>query len=86
MPIQFLYSNAVHGAEGPIPQPHAGPTLPPAQRRTPRPGTTGTPVQPPTDPKAGLDWIEKEWTKLPDAVKQQILKLIEASTSNPAPR
>lgn len=82
IPVQFLYSNAIQGPEGPLPQPRAGAPLPPAQRRTPRPGA---PVTPP-NPNAGLDWIEKEWARLPEAVKLQILKLIEASTSSPAPR
>lgn len=93
VPVQLLYSNAVHGPEGPIPQPHAGPTLPPAKRRTSPPGTT--PIKPnpspnpnptpPANPNEGLQRVEQEWSRLPDAVKQQILELINTNVqSHPA--
>lgn len=36
IPVQFLYSNAVHGAEGPIAKPHAKPTPASKKKSSPR--------------------------------------------------
>lgn len=82
VPVQLLYSNGAHGPEGPIAQPYSGAPLPPAKRRTPRPGSNGgtpTPNPNPSGPDPWLQYIDKEWSQLPDAVKKQVIQLIQQS-------
>lgn len=80
VPVQLLYSNEAHGPEGPIAQPYSGAPLPPAKRRTPRPGSSGgTPTPNPSGPDPWLQYIDKEWSQLPDAVKKQVIQLIQQS-------
>lgn len=97
VPIQLIYSNAVHGPEGPIATPHRGSPLPPARRRLNPNGSSGTgpvnPPQPPPRPRPSpgqpdptLQWIESEWDHLPERVKQQVLHLIEDSTNEFPPQ
>lgn len=85
VPVQLLYSNAVHGPEGPIERPHRGPVLQQPTRRKPAGGTPSTP-QPPKPkepppsgppPETALDWINREWGILPNSVRSQILQLVE---------
>ncbi len=79
IPVQLLYSNAVHGPEGPLTQPRSGSALPPAKRRTPRPGgSTPTPSNP-SGPDPLLQYIDSEWSKLPAAVKEQVIQLIKGA-------
>ena len=86
VPIQYQYSNAVHGPEGPIPVPHSGRPLPPPSNPKPPPGTTPSP-QPnngntgntPAAPVNGLDLLNKRWNKLPPEVQQQILQLLQGA-------
>lgn len=99
VPVQLLYSNAVHGPEGPIAKPYSGNPLPPAQRRTtwppstskptpsPAPGPTPAPQpKPPQGADPDLDWLNTEWQLLPADVKMRILKLIEDTIrQQPAP-
>jgi len=81
VPVQLLYSNAVHGPEGPIVAPHKGSPLPAAKRKTPRPGGgTPTPSQP-SGPDPLLQTVNDEWSRLPDAVKRQVLQLIQQALS-----
>lgn len=93
VPVQLMYSNAVHGPEGPIAQPHKGSPLPvpeatvPPWGSTPGPTPDPTPDPAPTDPPPqtadpGLEWIRKEWHNLPDSLKQRILELIRQSQAN----
>ncbi len=87
VPVQLMYSNAVHGPEGPLAKPYGGSPLPPAKRKTPKPGTTGgTPGPTPTPTPSGSDpwlqYIDKEWSQLPDAVKAQVIKLIQSAASS----
>lgn len=82
VPVQLIYSNAVHGPEGPIVRPYNGSPLPPAQRRTPRPGSsTPTPPSTPSGPDPLLQTINDEWSKLPDAVKRQVIQLIQQAVN-----
>lgn len=83
IPVQLLYSNAIHGPEGPLARPYAGSPLPPAQRKTPRPGSS-MPSQPPSNsgPDPWLQYIDKEWSQLPDSVKAQVIKLIQQAANS----
>ena len=74
VPIQLIYSNAVHGPEGPIAQPHGG-VAPPV---TPAPRPPSTPSPPPTagnDPD--LNRVIKSWPVLPQQVKTAVLSVID---------
>lgn len=95
VPVQFMYSNAVHGPEGPIAQPHAGSPLPVPPATVPPWGSSPGPAPDPTpdpDPEPndpppqtadpGLEWIRKEWANLPDSLKKRILEMIQQSQAN----
>lgn len=81
VPVQLMYSNAVHGPEGPLAKPYSGNPLPPAKRKTPRPGGGSTPTPNPSGPDPLLQTVNDEWSKLPDAVKRQVLQLIQQALS-----
>ncbi len=78
VPVQFLYSNAVHGPEGPITRPHRGSPLPiPPAPSSPPPSSPPNTTPPPDPSNGGLDIIKQEWDQLPAAIRQQILRLVE---------
>ena len=88
VPVQLMYSNDVHGTEGPISKPYKGNPLP-MSPPIPVPGSS-TPSPPPSQPNspppqtppghdAELDMINSAWDHLPDSVRMQILKLIKNS-------
>ncbi len=77
VPVQFLYSNAVHGPEGPITVPHRGSPLPIPPVPGSTPGSSPNTTPPPGPSNGGLDIIKQEWDQLPEAIKQQILRLVE---------
>jgi len=78
VPVQFNYSNAVHGPEGPIDYPHG---MEPSNNPNPRP-PTNPPNNPQTQP-GGSNGLPPEvmrmisnWDQLEDYVKKAILKLL----------
>lgn len=88
VPIQFQYSNAVHGPEGPtsaahgpVPPPHDVPHGPPPGTGTTGTGTTpSSPGAPPVDPgDTGLAYINEKWAGLPLPVRKKILGLMTCS-------
>ncbi|WP_397568256.1 hypothetical protein [Schlesneria sp. T3-172] len=73
-PIQLMYSNAVHGPEGPIEYPHG--TQPPPANNTPdNPPPTNGPTVPANLPPQ-IQKMIREWDQMEDYVKQAILKLL----------
>ncbi len=85
VPVQLLYSNAVHGPEGPIAKPYSGNPLPSAKRKTPRPGgSTPTPSEPSGNSDQWLQYIDSEWSRLPESVKAQVIRLIQQAANQPA--
>ncbi len=91
VPIQLMYSNAVHGPEGPITRPYRGNSLP-ITAPIPIPGSDGQPStpsnpapQPPVAHHSELDIINGAWDRLPEAVKMQIIKLIQNADASGAP-
>ncbi len=95
VPVQLCYSNAVHGPEGPIRTPHRGSPLP-MSPVIQRPDTMPAPSNPPSQPSnpppnAGdadpyFDLLVRQWTVLPDSVKQRILQLVQESSHEPDER
>ena len=67
VPVQLLYSNAVHGPEGPIPYPHG------MEPPTPGPGPTPPSTPATTDPE--LAKVIAQWNQLEDFVKKAIVRL-----------
>lgn len=75
VPIQLLYSNAVHGPEGPIDYPH-GTQPPPANNP---PNNNPPPSNGPTVPANLPPQVQKmitDWDQMEDYVKKAILKLL----------
>ena len=76
VPVQFIYSNAVHGPEGPIPYPHG---MEPGSGNTPpnnQPPNNPPPNnQPSTSTPPELTNLLSNWGQLEDWVKKAILKL-----------
>lgn len=80
VPVQFVYSNAVHGPEGPIDYPHG---MEPAAGSQPPPNNpppnNPPPANPPSNP-AGPSSIPapdlSNWNQLDTYIKQAILKLL----------
>ena len=81
VPVQFQYSNAVHGPEGPIDAPHRGKPLPLPAKRLPPPGTSPSPPPvkptPPVTADEGLETLVKNWKRLPQQTRDQILRLLQ---------
>ena len=84
VPVQFIYSNAVHGPEGPIMYPHgmepppgSNPPQNPPPPNNPAPTTPSAPVSGPTStlPPDVVRMISN-WDQLEDYVKKAILKLL----------
>jgi len=92
VPVQLCYSNAAQGPEGPIRTPHRGSPLPiPAVNPPPdtMPSMPSTPPSQPSTPppNAGdadpyFDLLVRQWTVLPDTVKQRILQLVQEASSS----
>jgi hypothetical protein len=74
VPVQFCYSNAVHGPEGPISVPHGGP-LPKQPTNNPPPGNNGTTGNAPTTTDPQLAQLVASWNQLEDFVKKAIIRL-----------
>jgi hypothetical protein len=87
VPVQFVYSNAVHGPEGPIDYPHGmepPPGSTPVQNPPPsnplpsNPTNPSTPVSgpPPASLPPEIKGLISNWGQLEDYVQKAILKLL----------
>ena len=76
VPIQLMYSNAVHGPEGPLDYPHG--TQPPPTNNPPNnPPPSNGPSVPANVPPQVLKLIT-DWDQMEDYVKKAILKLLSS--------
>lgn len=71
VPIQLLYSNAIHGPAGPLPSPNQGDPLS-------GPGTNPGPPSNPNINDPELAQVIAHWNHLEDYVKKAILRLVES--------
>lgn len=74
VPVQLLYSNAVHGPEGPIPAPH-GAVPPPRDPPPAAPSNGNAGASHGGTGDAGLDALEANWSRLSPKEKNDLLDI-----------